>query len=293
VGVEIKVELECRAMGPFQLEGQLMQGSDFRKDIFVELVELPIQVSPAEAGPEVSRHHAVRIEHGDDVEGKIIAQHHRNRVIGGEEANKTLEDEGGVGLTWMDAASDEHHLLLPRLLAVGRVRIFLLCSIRDCQQRHIESTQSFCHFRLFHAFGVGCCHFRDEFLKAGVGVGYGVCEIYGLVLFLEVVLELQLEGLPLKSISAYSLNPADFIASFLFPLPALSHLVGLKAVGVKVLLLAEVANIELHLSGQIPIVHLEVVPAGVSTGVSVAAQEEVELVSLHPYSHVEVSALEL
>ena len=293
VGMEIKVELECRAMGPFQLESQLMQGSDFRKDIFVEFVELPIQVSAAETGPEVSCHYSVRIEHGDDVEGKVIAQHRSDGVVGGEEANKTLEDEGGVGLAWMDAASDEHHLLLPRLLAVGRVRIFLLGSVRDCQQRHIEPAQGLCHFRLFHAFGVGCCHFRDEFLEAGVGVGYGVCEVYGLVLFPEVVLELQLEGLPLKSIAAYPLNPADFIASFLFPLPALAHLVGLEAVGVKVLLLAEVADVELHLASQVPIVDLEVVPAGVSAGVGVAAQEEVELVSLHPYGHVEVAALEL
>ena len=74
--MEIKIELEGRAMGSLQLQCQLMEGGYLRKDVLVEFVELSVEVSPAETCPEVTCHHTIGIEHGDDVEGEIGAQHH-------------------------------------------------------------------------------------------------------------------------------------------------------------------------------------------------------------------------
>lgn len=129
-------------------------------------------------------------------------------------------------------------------------------------------------------------------MKPRVRVWYGVCEIDGLVLLFEVVLELQLEGFPFEPVPAYPFHPADLIAPILAPLPALLHLIGLQPTSIQILLLTEVADIQLDFPSYSPIVDLEVVPAGVSSCVGVTAEEEVKLVLLDADGHVEVAALE-
>jgi hypothetical protein len=122
----------------FELGGEFIQGSDFGEDVLVESVELPIQVFPAETGAEVACHHPVRVQHGHYLEDEIGTQLGADWIVAGQEAEQSLDDEGGVRFSGVDAAGYQDYLLLLGLLAVGRVGVFFLRSIGDGQQGHIE-----------------------------------------------------------------------------------------------------------------------------------------------------------
>jgi hypothetical protein len=113
----------------------------------------------------------------------------------------------------------------------------------------------------------------DEALQPRVCVRNGVGKVNGLVLLLKEVLELQLKGLSLKAIPTDTFHPIHLVAVLLPPFPALALFIGLKPASVQVLLFAEVADVELHLSRQISIADLEVVPTGVPASVCITAQE--------------------
>lgn len=81
----------------------------------------------------------------------------------------------------------------------------------------------------------------------------------------------------------------DIVASLLFPLPVFHKFIGPESVGVEVLAFAEVAQVELHFSKQIPVIHLEVIPTSMSSSVSITPQKQVKLVSLDPHSDVQIS----
>jgi hypothetical protein len=42
----------------------------FWEDVFIEIVELPIEIFSAEAGPIISHCYSIWVEHGDNIEGK-------------------------------------------------------------------------------------------------------------------------------------------------------------------------------------------------------------------------------
>ena len=45
-----------------------MQGGDLREDMFVEAIELAVEIFSAEAGSKITGHYSVGVEHGNDVE---------------------------------------------------------------------------------------------------------------------------------------------------------------------------------------------------------------------------------
>lgn len=92
--------------------------------------------------------------------------------------------------------------------------------------------------------------------------------------------------LSFESVPANTFDPINLIAILLFPLSSLYLLIGFKAGTVKILLFSEVANIELHLSHQISIADLEIIPAGMSSCVGIASEEEVVLIAFDSDSHV-------
>lgn len=93
MGMKIEVELECRAMGSFELHGQIMEGGYLWKDVFVEFVELSIQVLSAEAGPEIASNHSIRIEHGYNMENEVISKYLAQWIIRNQKLDKSLEYE--------------------------------------------------------------------------------------------------------------------------------------------------------------------------------------------------------
>jgi len=124
-----------------------------------------------------------------------------------------------------------------------------------------------------------------------VGVWDRVGKVDRFVLFLEVVLELQLAGFPVESISAYPLGTDDIKTVTLIPF-IIDEDIGFHSLGIEVLFLAEVADVELNLSKLIFIVNLEVKPGSVSPGIGVTPEEEIILYFFDSDCHVEVSCLE-
>ena len=94
--VKVKVYLESRSMDVLQVNCQFVQGSDFREHIFVEFVELTVEVFPAEAGPEVSCDYSIRVQHGDDMEDKGGSKHNSHWIFREKERDEALEDIGGM-----------------------------------------------------------------------------------------------------------------------------------------------------------------------------------------------------
>ena len=45
-----------------------MQGGDLREDMFVEAIELTVEIFSAETGSKITGHDSIGIEHGNDVE---------------------------------------------------------------------------------------------------------------------------------------------------------------------------------------------------------------------------------
>ena len=66
--MEIKVIVESRAMGMFELKGKIMQSCDLGENKLVELIELPVKIFAAETCSEVAGHNSVGVEHGDNLE---------------------------------------------------------------------------------------------------------------------------------------------------------------------------------------------------------------------------------
>ena len=68
VRVEIEVIMESGSMSMSKLYGEIMQIGDFWKDIFIEFVELPVEIFSTEAGSKVTCDYSIRVEHGYNIE---------------------------------------------------------------------------------------------------------------------------------------------------------------------------------------------------------------------------------
>lgn len=74
MGVKIKIVVEPGSIGMFQLNSQLMEVCHFWEYVFVEFVELSVEILSAEAGPEISCNHSIRIKHRHNVENKRFSE---------------------------------------------------------------------------------------------------------------------------------------------------------------------------------------------------------------------------
>lgn len=126
----------------------------------------------------------------------------------------------------------------------------------------------------------------DEPMQLRIRIRDGICKVNSLIPLGEVILELQLEILPIKPISAISLHIVHLITVFLLPLASLHEFIRLQAFSIEILAFAEVAKVELHLSCEVFVVDFEVVPASVALSIGIASEKEVKLVLLDPHSHV-------
>lgn len=137
-------------------------------------------------------------------------------------------------------------------------------------------------------------HFRD-----GVRNGVGKADLH--IFLVEVVPELQLIVSFVGPIPAQPLDELHVIALPLPPrLPLLldsvqvsTASIGLHAFAVQVLLLDDVADVQLDSSCVLAVPHLEVVPVRVPPSVGIASHKAVKFGRLHPDGQVQVAALEV
>ena len=95
----------------FHLEGKIMKCSDFWKHVFVEFVELSIEVFSTIASPEIASHYSIWIQHWDDVKHEGSPQHLSDRFLREQILDETLDDERRMSLSWVDAPSYQHYFL--------------------------------------------------------------------------------------------------------------------------------------------------------------------------------------
>ena len=145
-------------------------------------------------------------------------------------------------------------------------------SIGDGEEGNIKSSQSLGQFARFDISRGRVGDRGDVILQLGVGVGDGIGEVDGFVLFSEVILKLKLASFPVESVPTYSFSANHIIAVFLVPF-FVDENVGFHALGVEVLFLAKIADIELNLSELLFIVNFEVEPSSMPPGVGVTPQE--------------------
>ena len=124
-----------------------------------------------------------------------------------------------------------------------------------------------------------------------VGVGNGIGKVDRFVLFSEIVFELKLTSFSVESIPTYSFSANYIVAVFLVPF-VVDENVRFHALGIEILLLSEIADIELDLPELLLVVNFEVEPGCMSSGVGVTPQEEIVLLLLDPDCHVQISSLE-
>ena len=124
-----------------------------------------------------------------------------------------------------------------------------------------------------------------------VGVGNGIGKIDRFVLFSEIVFELKLTSFSVESIPTYPFSANYIVAVFLVPF-VVDENVRFHALGIEILLLSEIADIELDLPELLLVVNFEVEPGCMSSGVGVTPQEEIVLLLLDPDCHVQISSLE-
>ena len=163
-------------------------------------------------------------------------------------------------------------------------------SVGDGEKGNIKSSQSLGQFARFYISRGRVSDRGDIILQLGVGVGNGIGEVDRFILFSEVILELKLASFSVESIPTYSFSTNYIVAIFLVPF-IVDENIGFHALGIEILFLAEIADIELNLSQLLLIVNFEVEPGSMSPGVCITPQEEIVLLLLYPDCHVEISSL--
>lgn len=104
VGMRVEIKIILKGwMIVLKLLGQVMQGSNFREDVFVELVVLPIQILSAVTGPKVASNYTVGVEHWHNVEDEVLPQPFARGMIRDEMANEALNHERRVRLSRMNS----------------------------------------------------------------------------------------------------------------------------------------------------------------------------------------------
>jgi hypothetical protein len=98
------------------------------------------------------------------------------------------------------------------------IAVFLiLVSACYLQEWNFQSTKSLAKFGVFHKLIVLQIGLSNEGMQLGVCIGNGIGEVHSLIPLFEVVLELQLKCLSIKTISTESLHEIDLIAVVLLP----------------------------------------------------------------------------
>ena len=79
--MEVEIKLESWSIVALQLHGEFIQSSDLREDMFVEFIELPIEVFSAETGSEIAGNYSVGVEHRHHVEDKALSEYVASWII--------------------------------------------------------------------------------------------------------------------------------------------------------------------------------------------------------------------
>jgi hypothetical protein len=93
-----------------------------------------------------------------------------------------------------------------------------------------------------------------------------------LIFFFEVVLELKLKSFLFESITADSLDPIDFKASLLAPLP-INQRIRSHSMSVQVLAFAKITNIELYIPQLLLVIDFKVKPSSMTSCVGVTPEK--------------------
>jgi len=90
--MKVKVVMKSSSIRVFQLKCQLMKIGYFWKYIFIQFIELPIQIFSAETSSEITCNNSIRIEHRNQIKDKLFSESDSCWIIRYQEGDQTFDD---------------------------------------------------------------------------------------------------------------------------------------------------------------------------------------------------------